>query len=229
MATFNGEDYIKEQILSILDQLSSEDELLISDDGSTDGTLSIISKINDTRIELLHGSRLGLIENFKNAVSHATGDIIFLADQDDIWIEDRLNQSLVLHQRYGVVAVDLDVFSDLDGVKAHIGKFSNLIHPADSLLRTIFFSCHPGCAISFSRKYIDFFKHLSADAPMHDWPLVIYSYFQGDFIFSGKVGIKYRRHANNFSQSGEKSMRSLFSKCLDRYLVIKVLLKYLFR
>ena len=53
MATFNGEKYIKEQIDSILIQLKEEDELIISDDGSTDKTLEIINELNDSRIKTL--------------------------------------------------------------------------------------------------------------------------------------------------------------------------------
>ena len=90
MATYNGAQFIKEQIDSILCQLSTEDELIISDDGSTDETLSIINSYKDNRIKVFqHKAAEGsafikATRNFENAMSHAVGDYIFLSDQDDM-------------------------------------------------------------------------------------------------------------------------------------------------
>ncbi|MEW6857181.1 glycosyltransferase [Streptococcus iniae] len=78
MATFNGEKYIEEQIISILSQLNDYDELIISDDGSTDSTVEIIKKIDDKRINLVFNKNdRGYSSNFYNAMSMATGDYIF--------------------------------------------------------------------------------------------------------------------------------------------------------
>ena len=91
MAIYNGEKYIKEQIDSILMQLSNEDELVISDDSSNDRTLDIIAEYNDRRIKVLHhipaigNSFVKAKANFENALSVAKGDYIFLSDQDDVW------------------------------------------------------------------------------------------------------------------------------------------------
>ncbi|MBP5204864.1 glycosyltransferase, partial [Candidatus Saccharibacteria bacterium] len=57
MATYNGEKYIQEQLLSILPQIGKGDEIIISDDGSTDSTLEIIRKINDKRIKIIQGPK----------------------------------------------------------------------------------------------------------------------------------------------------------------------------
>ena len=80
MATYNGEKYIKEQIETILNNLDDKDELVISDDGSSDMTIEIINKINDKRIKLLEGPRKGLKKNFENAIKNTTGDVIFLSE-----------------------------------------------------------------------------------------------------------------------------------------------------
>jgi len=84
MATFNGERYLKEQLDSILSQLGDEDELIISDDGSSDKTLEIIHAYKDKRIRFFHNRRKGIANNFENALSRARGEFIFLADQDDV-------------------------------------------------------------------------------------------------------------------------------------------------
>ena len=80
MATFNGEKYIEEQINSILLQLGKEDEIIISDDGSTDNTLDIIRELNDERIKLYQNNKQhGYAHNFENALIHASGDYIFFS------------------------------------------------------------------------------------------------------------------------------------------------------
>ena len=78
IATFNGEKYIREQLNSILFQLSLQDEVIVSDDGSTDNTISIIKSFNDNRIKIIDGvHRHSPTLNFENALKEAKGDYIF--------------------------------------------------------------------------------------------------------------------------------------------------------
>lgn len=92
MATFNGGRYLREQLDSILNQLTLEDELIISDDGSTDETCQIIKEYTqlDNRIKFVEGPRKGVIANFNHAIQQSKGDIIFLADQDDVWLPNKV-------------------------------------------------------------------------------------------------------------------------------------------
>lgn len=70
MATYNGEKYIYEQVKTILNNLDENDELIISDDGSTDRTLEIVKEIKDSRIKIIQGAESGIKQNFANAISH---------------------------------------------------------------------------------------------------------------------------------------------------------------
>lgn len=97
MATYNGERFIKQQITSILSQLESYDELIISDDQSTDNTLNLILSFNDKRIKVLkHVPEITFsrhekaTSNFENALKVAKGDYIFLSDQDDVWMDNKV-------------------------------------------------------------------------------------------------------------------------------------------
>lgn len=93
MATYNGEQYIREQLDSILNQTYPCYEMIIQDDGSTDATLEIIHQYaaRDNRIKLFVNKRnLGFNENFRTACLKATGDYIAIADQDDIWYPQKL-------------------------------------------------------------------------------------------------------------------------------------------
>jgi glycosyltransferase involved in cell wall biosynthesis len=94
MASFNGSAYIEAQILSILNQTRRVDELVVSDDCSTDDTLARISEITkNTHLEvkiLRNEKKLWPHGNFERALSATTGDYIFLCDQDDVWREDKV-------------------------------------------------------------------------------------------------------------------------------------------
>ena len=92
IATYNGENFIKAQLDSILCQISLTDEIVISDDSSSDNTIRIIKSYDDPRIKLFEGNTFHCpIFNFQNALKNSIGDFIFLSDQDDIWIKNKVS------------------------------------------------------------------------------------------------------------------------------------------
>jgi glycosyltransferase involved in cell wall biosynthesis len=94
MATFNGGDFIREQLLSILAQSVAPREIVVADDGSSDETLSILHEISATSpvpiLILPPHERLGVVKNFERALSATSGELIALSDQDDRWHPTRL-------------------------------------------------------------------------------------------------------------------------------------------
>lgn len=91
MATYNGEKFIKKQIDSILYQLNTNDEIIIVDDCSVDKTLKIIKEYRENRIKIFKNSvNKGVNISFEKAIKLAKNSIIFMADQDDIWIKGRI-------------------------------------------------------------------------------------------------------------------------------------------
>lgn len=95
MACYNGEDYIGEQISTILPQLGAEDELIIVDDASKDGTQKVVNSFSDSRISYVKNSEnMGVNRSFEKAIKLACNDYIFMADQDDLWTEDRADWML---------------------------------------------------------------------------------------------------------------------------------------
>lgn len=94
MCTCNGEAYLKEQLESILSQTVPPDELIVSDDASTDGTLEIVNSFqarSPFSVKVMsNGTRLGVCKNFENAICHCSGDIIFFSDQDDVWLPSKI-------------------------------------------------------------------------------------------------------------------------------------------
>lgn len=96
MATYNGATFIEKQINSILSQTVPPDEIVISDDGSNDATLEIVEKIkliSEGQIILITDNpRHGIGGNFEWAITHTTGDYIFVCGQDDIWMPDKVEK-----------------------------------------------------------------------------------------------------------------------------------------
>ena len=100
LATYNGELFLKEQLTSILKQLGDSDEVVVSDDGSTDLTLTILQEFNDPRIKVFHHDKRKqkysfdyATHNFENAINNSSGDVIFFSDQDDIWMPDKIEKT----------------------------------------------------------------------------------------------------------------------------------------
>ena len=98
-ASYNGAKHIAEQLDSIRRQSVLPYEIVISDDGSTDSTASIVEEFakNTPEINVVFISNTaphGVDKNFENALRHASGDIIFLCDQDDVWLPERIEKML---------------------------------------------------------------------------------------------------------------------------------------
>ena len=92
LCTYNGERYIREQLQSIFNQSMPVDEVVIGDDGSSDATMAIINGFKERYpIRVLEGGhKMGAIRNFLRTISECQGDIIFLSDQDDIWVPGKV-------------------------------------------------------------------------------------------------------------------------------------------
>ena len=96
MSTYNGEKFIEEQMISIIDQTKRPDEVIIVDDCSTDSTIEIAEKVireNDLEEDwniFRNEKNIGWRINFINGIKHITGDILFFSDQDDIWFKNKI-------------------------------------------------------------------------------------------------------------------------------------------
>ena len=124
LCTYNGNKFLKEQLDSILAQNLPVDEIVICDDGSTDGTLLILKDYKNKFPELFHvivnPENLGYVKNFEKALSLCTSDLIFLCDQDDIWHKDKVGhivQYFSENQSISAVAHDLNLIGSYKGNK----------------------------------------------------------------------------------------------------------------
>jgi glycosyltransferase involved in cell wall biosynthesis len=225
MATYNGSLYIKEQIQSILEQLSDSDELIISDDGSIDGTLDIVESYEDHRIILVNGKGQGLIRNFENALTHANGDNIFLTDQDDIWLKGKvfLCNELLKSQKVSLVVTDCKVVDSSLNILSP--SFFQLRQSGGGFLSNLAKNSYLGCCMAFKREVLERSLPFPERIPMHDWWLGLNSALTGKVVFLEQPLILYRRHGGNASSTAEISKYNAFEKITHRILLSFYLFK----
>lgn len=228
MATYNGEKYIKEQLESILPQLSKNDEVIVSDDGSSDRTVEIIKSFNDSRIKIFENQKFkSPTFNFENALKHASGEIIVLSDQDDIWKENKIETIKKYMHDYDLVISDAEIIDEHGNVLQE--SFYKLNGSKSGFIKNIVKNSYLGCAMAFNRKILEKSLPFPRDIPMHDWWIGLIGEMYGKTLFIEDKLICYRRHVNNASPTGEKSRYSNMRKILFRFSLIKSLfLRYFF-
>ena len=217
MATYNGERFLREQLDSILKQLSANDEVVVSDDGSTDGTLDIIESYEDSRIILLHSTQKNLIFNFENALKRATGDVVFLSDQDDIWFPAKVEICLKHLRKNDLVFSNLEVFSaDPADSRTFYGKQGK----KTGIFRNLIKNNYVGATMAFNRRVLNRALPFPKDIYMHDIWLAVTAEIIGKTFYIENPLIYYRRHDTNFSRTGEKSSNSFFEKLRMRFVLV---------
>ena len=153
MATYNGEKYIKEQLSSILSQLSEKDEIIVSDDSSTDKTVEIIESFQDKRIKILKNNKFRQPNlNFENALKYSKGDIIFLSDQDDVWIENKVEIILNQLKKYDLIVSDAFITNEKLNI-TNDSLFSE-VNSNRGILKNIIKNTYYGCCMAFKRKVL---------------------------------------------------------------------------
>lgn len=207
MAACNGEKYIKEQLDSILCQLGSEDELIVSLDPSTDGTKDILAEYNNKypQVKVIDGPGKGLIKNFENGLKHAMNEFIFLCDQDDVWKENKVktvlsafdaNTLLVMHDAE-VVDSDLNVIQNSYYVirKSGCGVWKN-----------IWKNSYVGCCMTIRKELLDYILPFPDRLPMHDQYIGLVAEMNSNVKFINDTLILYRRHSGNSSDMKHSSL-----------------------
>lgn len=223
MATYNGEKYIKKQLDSILSQLDKDDEVIISDDSSTDRTIEIIRSYNDYRIKLYENQKYrSPIFNFENALKHATGDIIVLSDQDDIWKNDKIEKTRHYMQSYDLVISDAEIIDKNDKIIHE--SFYKINRSNKGLLINIIKNSYLGCTMAFNRKILEKSLPFPKDIPMHDWWIGLIGEIFGRVYFIEDKLVSYRRHDENASYSGGKSKYDIKTRVIFRWIMIKNLI-----
>lgn len=225
IATYNGARYIGEQLASILKQLSAEDEVVVSDDGSTDGTIDIVRSLNDRRIRIVDGPRRhSPTLNFEWALHNAKGEYIFLADQDDVWLEGKVTRCVEELQICDCVVSDARVTDSLLNTTSE--SLFQLMHVRRGRLSNLLWrNGYTGCCMAFKREVLNKALPFPTDIPMHDIWIGNVAAFCGSLHFINDRLLLFRRHDEAASCNGKGSTYSLWLKLSFRWHTLKNIVK----
>ncbi|MCR5313105.1 MAG: glycosyltransferase [Bacteroidaceae bacterium] len=234
LTTYNGEKFIRTQLDSILCQLGREDEIIISDDGSKDKTLQILESYQDSRIKIFHHDSSSVkttfpldkpTHNFEYALQQAKGDIIFLSDQDDKWLDEKVtkmvkaleNADLAIHD---CIVTDTDfnpiIPSYFNHIKVHQGVWKNAAR-----------ATYLGCCMAFKRNILKEALPFPKTKVGHDLWLGIIADMKFKTVLVNEPLLCYRKHNANMTPSGKKSGYSIWFKINYRITIIFEIIKKL--
>jgi len=221
LCTYNGAVYLKEQLESIAAQTRTPDELVISDDQSTDDTLRLIEEFAATAgfpVSLsVNESNLGTAKNFEKAISLCRGDVILLSDQDDVWHSDKLESVERIFEAKPQLSL---VFSNAELVDETLKPF------ADTLFDRLRFNARKqrlvksgraldlhlrehlvcGATVAFRANLKELVLPISGDGPfIHDGWIVLLIAAVGEIDFINRTLQKYRQHSAQQCGAGKTS------------------------
>lgn len=194
LAAYKGEQYIAEQLDSILKQLGENDEIIVSDDYPQGKTRGEVLKFQDKRIRYIEGKGEGVVKNFENALNACSGDVIFLCDQDDVWLPDKVEcvmkeiqngADLVLHDA-AVADSSLNITEpSYFAVHGSNASFSG------NIIRNSFV----GCCMAFKKGTLLASLPFPKGLAMHDWWIALVAMKKKEkVVLLDKPLIKWRRH-----------------------------------
>ena len=203
MTTYNGEKYLKRQMDTILDQLNREDELVISDDSSSDKTIGIIKSYDDDRIRLFENNHFkSPVYNLEFALKQARGDVVFLADQDDIWLPGRVQKVIgKLEDNDLVVCNALIVDQDEKVINESYFQWKG---SRPGFWKNWKKNSFLGCSLAFNRRILEAVLPFPGKLIMHDVWIGLIAESMGKVYFLDEKLMLYRRHEGNVTAAVHK-------------------------
>lgn len=229
MSTYNGQQFLSEQIRSIQEQSYTDWALFIRDDGSSDNTKEILKDFErqDSRIHLIDSDKsdnLGVIKSFHKLVNHDRADYYFFSDQDDVWLPNKLELSLNEAQNYPanlplMVYMDLKVVNqDLEIMTESMVK-SQSHHANTELVQELTENTVTGGVAMINHTLAEMWQETDGIL-MHDWYLALLASAFGNLVFIDQPGELYRQHSDNVL--GARTLSKRFKKWIRPHILFAV-------
>lgn len=218
MATYNGARFLQDQIASILCQLDTADELIVSDDASTDETADLVASFADPRIRFFSHERLGVARNFEFALQQSRGEIVFLSDQDDVWMPDKIQKMTAFMQAgdYDCVMCNCRlVDSRMQVIKSP--HFDATWPMKRSFWHNLYNNAWLGCCMAVSRRLLEAALPFPKGLAAHDLWIALYAQWHGRCGYmEDEILVSYRRHEATVSFTGSKSNNPIWFRIYYR-------------
>ncbi len=211
LATYNGESYIREQLDSLLEQSYKDFKILVSDDGSKDNTLSVLSeyvKKYPDKISLLGGGSTGSAKNnFMKLLKSCDSEYVMFCDQDDYWKKDKIEKTyekmLETERKFGNIPIlihtNLSVADrDLKVISNSFFDFQRISPDFNSLNNVLVQNNVTGCTAMINHPLLyEVKKHTPKEFTMHDWWLNLVATVTGKVDYITESTMLYRQHGDN--------------------------------
>lgn len=207
MAVRNSENFIREQLDSIIPQMNSGDEIVVSIDPSTDKTVEIVEEYSKKYpfFIVLSGNGTGLVNNFQNALKNCRNEIIFLADHDDVWVENKVKRVLSAFKADTMVVLHDAKICDGE-LRVTNQSFMDWRNSKEGFWNNFARNSFIGCCMAFRKNLLDCALPLPNNIPMHDQWIGLCGYKKGNVKFLKEPLLFYRRHGENMSNDSHSGI-----------------------
>ena len=206
IAVYNGDKYIKDQLISLDNQITKPDEIVIFNDASNDSTIKEIEKFKvktKIKIVLINSKKnLGYHKAFESAISKCSGNFIFICDSDDVWFDNKIFEIMNIFQKNKKVSL---IINDSLYTDENLNplKFTKIERNLKYYNNTNLFI--PGCNTSFKRELLKIYIPFPENYIAYDfWINKISLVLDSRFVYE-KVLQYYRRHGKNWSDNNINS------------------------
>lgn len=203
MSVKNGAKFLEEQVTSIMTQLGSTDELVVCDDGSTDKSVSLLKSFDDARIRITEASVNGITGSFEHALRLSRGDVIFLADQDDVWAPSKIATMTRYLHSYDLVVCDCALVDEGQRLKSE--SFFELNGSGSGLVKNLIRNSYMGCCMAFNRSVLNKALPFPPGIAMHDYWIGLVAELHFKTLFLPEPLVWHRKHSANHSTTGRRS------------------------
>lgn len=220
MATFNGEKYLRSQIASIREQMAQDDELIIIDDASTDGTIAYLKGLKDPRIRMTRNEEnLGHVQSFAKAIGMASRQLIFMSDQDDIWVAGRVRAMYdVLSAGAALVSTNSD-YIDAEGqpipaLQSGLKQSESGRHWCNIWRIFNGKASYYGCAMALREELRDIILPIPSYVESHDLWIAMAANMVGNNRHLEQITLLRRVHGTNASVISRPILKKLWSRVI---------------
>lgn len=206
MATYNGEEFLREQLESIYNQTYKNLEIIVTDDCSKDGTAEILEEYKQKYglKYYINEQNSGFVKNFEKVISLCSADYIALCDQDDIWLPNKIEILMKEINNYSMICSDLTLIdSDGNVVLPSFRDNNNYSHKKmDNNKLLLSFKCFAlGCCTLFKKELLNNSLPFPDYVVSHDWWLALHAYRLNGIKYLDDNLVLYRMHNNSISMN----------------------------